>query len=284
MFLVGGVSLVVATTVPEPEKTVSDRYLSGEVLKVLIVPGHDDEFPGAKFKKEREADMALSVAKQLANFLGQDPQLIVVVARNNEGYIPSLHDYFESQTQEVNDFIKNHSLEMKKEIASGKIVIPKQVPHGNASKIPLYRLYAINKWATEQSFDLIIHIHFNDEGSRSLTAPGKFSGYSVYVPDSNLLDAPVSKELGTAIAKHLKRDFDPSDMSYEHNRSDKYGVVSDIKLIALGANKTIAIPRVLIEYAYIYEPLVSPKNFPLTSDVMAAATEYGVHDFLKGFE
>ena len=142
----------------------------------------------------------------------------------------------------------------------------------------------MNKWATEQQYDLIIHIHFNDEGSRRLYMPGKFAGYAVYVPDSNLLGAPVSKDLGEAIAKHLKRDFSPSNMSYEQNRSDKYGVVSDMKLIALGANKTVAIPRVLIEYSYIYESMVSPEKFPATSDVMAAATDYGIHDFLKGFE
>jgi len=280
--ILGGASFAFAITTPELKKTLSDRYMSGEILKVLIVPGHDDEFSGAKFRKEREADMTLSVAKQLANFLGQDPQLIVVVARDGGGYIPSLHNYFESQTLVVNEFIKSHSVQMKKDIASGNIIIPKQVPHGNASKIPLYRLYAINKWATEQDFDMVIHIHFNDEGSRYLTSPGKFSGYAVYVPDSNLLGAPASKELGTAIAKHLKRDFNLSNMSYEHNRSDEHGVVSDIKLIALGANKTIAIPRVLIEYSYIYEPIVSLKKFPLTSDIMAAATDYGIHDFLRG--
>lgn len=99
-----------------------------------------------------------------------------------------------------------------------------------------------------------------------------------------MLGATVSKKLGTAIAKRLKRDFDTSTMSYEKKHSDNYGVISDLKLIALGANKTIEIPRVLIEYAYIYEPLVSPKNFTLTSDVMAAATDYGIHDFLKGIE
>jgi N-acetylmuramoyl-L-alanine amidase len=253
-----------------------------KVVKILIVPGHDQDFPGAKYKNLREADMAVAVALQLEKFLAQDPNIKVTVSRNNEGYLPALLDYFANETLAVNKFIADHSLQMKKKLIQGTVTIPaKQVPHGNASKTSLYRLYAINKWATEQKYDLIIHIHFDDEGSRRVTTKGKYSGYSVYVPDSNLLGSEPSKDLGTTIALRLKRDFKKSTMPYEQKKADANGVISDMKLIALGANKTVAIPRVLIEYAYIYDPLVSPKNFPLSSDVMAAATDYGIHDFLR---
>lgn len=280
--------IVVGITVPlvfafadNQKLTLQEKYAKGEIIKVLIVPGHDNDFPGAKYRQLREADMTLEIANKLVEYLGGDPQIVTVVARNSNDYIAPLREYFDTQITNVNNFIKSYSAAMKKEIASGKIVVPKQVPHGNASKVPLYRLYAINKWATEREFDLILHIHLNDEGSRSINAAGKFSGYSVYVPDSNLPGASVSRGFGIAITKRLKRDFKPSNQPYEQARVTEDGVIPDIKLIALGANKTTPIPRALIEYAYIYEPLVAPKKFTLTSDVMAAATAYGIKDFLE---
>lgn len=264
------------------EGSLQDRYAKGDTIKVLIVPGHDDSFPGAKYKDIREADLNLSLANQIAKHFKDDKQIEVTVAREKNDYISSLRTYFDTQTVQVNEFIKSHADAMKKAIATGSVVVPKQVPHGNAARIPLYRLYAINKWSTEQKFDLVVHVHFNDEGRVSSSKSGKYSGYSVYVPDSNLLGAPISKELGTAIGKRLKRDFKRSDMSYEKSHSDKYGVIPDLKLIALGANRTSALPRVLIEYGYIYESSLGAKKFKKTSDVMAAATVYGIQDFLKG--
>jgi hypothetical protein len=281
IIIIGVVVPLVFVFADDQKPTPQEKYEEGKVIKVLIVPGHDDEFPGAKYRQLREADMTAAVARQLAGYLGEDPRFVVVVARDQDQYIPSLYNYFQEETEKINNFIKSHSLRMKKEIQAGTVIVPKQVPHGNAEKIPMYRLYAINKWATEQGFDIIVHLHFNDEGSRALFARGKFAGYAVYVPDSNLLGADISRDLGIAITKRLKRDFKPSNQPYEQARVTEDGVIPDMKLIALGANKTTAVPRVLIEYSYIYEPIVQPKQFPLTSDVMAAATVYGIQDFLK---
>ena len=261
-------------------KSIVDRYRAGEMIRVLVVPGHDNDFVGAKFKKQRESEMTLDFARQLEQFLKQDPQLDVTVARDDRDYISELRNYFDQETIAVNEFIQSHARAMRQEIAQGSIKIPKQVPHGNAPKIPLYRLYAINRWA-EQKFDIVIHIHFNDEGSRDIFRAGKYSGYAVYVPNSYLLDPEPSQRLGSYVSERLGRDFSPSTMIYEQTRKNENGVIPDMKLIALGANKTLSITRILIEYAYIYEPSVNVQNFARTSDVMAAATTYGVFDFLK---
>ena len=280
--MIGLVFLGCRAYAQELEKaSIQDRYKNGEKIHILVVPGHDNQFPGAKYKTNYEEDMNLALAEQVADYLRKDLQIEVVVTRNVNGYMSSLYEYFQTQTLKINDFIKSHSLAMKKEIKAGSIIVPKQVPHATASKVPMYRLYALNKWANENKYDLIIHVHFDDEGDRVRDVAGKFSGYSVYVPDSNLLQADISKSFGLAIAKRLNRDFNRSTQPYEHAHADSNGIIPDMKLIAMGANKTTAIPRVLIEYAYIYEPGVDPKHFPMTSDVMAAATAYGVEDFLK---
>ncbi len=259
---------------------IKARYAEGGQVKVLIVPGHDDTFSGAKFKTIKESEINLLLAKKISEALGKDLQISVTVSRDSKGYLPALYTYFQTKTRSINAFIKSHALAMKQEIAKGSVVVPKQVPHANAPVIPMYRLYATNKWATEEGYDIVIHVHFNDEGNRPKDVVGLYRGYSVYVPDSQLPGWEDSRVLGNSIGKNLSKHFKVSTLSYESSRANKYGVIPDLRLIALGSNKTAAMPRVLVEYAYLYESSLSESRIDKTTDRMMTATVSGIYDFL----
>src|SRR3989344_5385054 len=59
-------------------------------IKILIVPGHDNQFSGAVFNGVREADLNLELAKKLVSSLAEDTRLYVTIARDDSGYIPIL--------------------------------------------------------------------------------------------------------------------------------------------------------------------------------------------------
>ena len=66
----------------------------------------------------------------------------------------------------------------------------------------------------------------------------------------------------------------------ESQKATKQGIIPDDSLIALGANRTIAAPRALVEYAYMYEPQVSPSFYKKTMPALARATAAGIVDYL----
>lgn len=266
-----------ADTLSAPEK-----YQSGVPVKILIVPGHDDEFSGAQFRGVREADLTLLLAKKIRDDLATDPNISVTLSREDVMYTPELTNYLKNKSSNIASFIKNHAQDTRAAIASGEIAVPSQVPHANANDTTVTRLYGINKWAAEQNFDLILHIHFNDYYPRLFNKPGDYTGYTVYVPDSQLPNAKFAKPFGESVAQRLAKIFPRSSMPLEQKMSDEFGVASDLKLIALGANRTLMIPSILVEYAYIYEPQVTVPLFSQTSQVYAQATATGILDYLSG--
>lgn len=79
----------------------------------------------------------------------------------------------------------------------------------------------------------------------------------------------------------FRESFVPTNMPSGVPKENADGVIKDIRLIALGANKTLSVPRVLVEYAFIYEPKVSPKNFTETSFIMAEQTVKGIREYTQ---
>src|SRR6266487_3714255 len=63
-------------------------------IKILIVPGHDNEYWGTEFKGVKEADLNLALAKELTALLAADPAFDVHLSRTENGYAPFLYDYF----------------------------------------------------------------------------------------------------------------------------------------------------------------------------------------------
>ena len=258
------------------------KYANGEIVEILIVPGHDNDNSGAVFRGLKEADMNLVLGQKIAKQLSGDAQVFVTMTRDEKGYYPPLQEYLDENEKEINDFIKDSKKETKRFLDKNDIIVASGVTHNNAPSDVAFGLYGINKWIAEESFDLVIHVHFNDDTSHFGNNMGVYGGYTIYVPEENLLNADKAKPLAESIGREMSKTFFRSNLPIESERSDEFGLVPDFKLIALGSNRTLATPSILIEYSYIYEPHVAPEFLALSTDIMARATARGVFNMLSG--
>lgn len=257
------------------------EYHKGKPIRILIVPGHDNEYSGAVFNGIKEADRTLQFAEQLQKELMLDPQLEVSVARDQAGYIPELQRYFENSEKIIKRFLETRKRQTERLVDNGTIEVGQQVTHNTAPSVVAYRLYSINKWVDEGRFDMVIHIHFNDDGMRKGTKAGKYNGFSIYVPQFGLMNASVGQTLGDTIGQSLLRIAYPSNLPLESEKASKFGTIPDFNLIALGSNRTLSAPSVLIEYAYIYEPVMKQSLFTQATSVLARATAQGVFNYIR---
>jgi peptidoglycan hydrolase-like protein with peptidoglycan-binding domain/N-acetylmuramoyl-L-alanine amidase len=248
-------------------------------LRILVVPGHEPDFGGAEYQGLRERDLTVEIADQLAAYLKQNPRVEVVVARSASEWNPVLDSYFESDWNDIEDFVSDKKKQMAGELRHGDIERlddENQVDHAAAPDDVALRLYGINKWADENGIDLVVHLHLNDTADHGPDTPSAYSGYAVYVPDSQYGNAQTSKILGTDIAQELSRLSATSTLDIEDQ-----GVVEDQDLIAIGANGTLSTPTALVEYAYITEPrFAAPDVRPAVIKDYAFATYRGIQDFL----
>jgi N-acetylmuramoyl-L-alanine amidase len=246
-------------------------------LKVLIVPGHDNDYSGTSFGDLREADLTLEAAGQLQRFLVNDPHFTVYLARDliTGEYVPELAHYFVNERDEIDRFRAEHREKFNELAAGGDLELQTGVYHGFAKEEVAARLYGINKWANEQQIDVVIHLHFNDYPGRSTRSGGKYSGFAVYVPERQYPNSGPSIELGKAISEQLQKYFALSDLPQEAQT-----VTEDQDLIAIGAQGTRQGASILIEYGYIYEPqFTNPAVRQLILPEMAWQTYQGLKHY-----
>lgn len=229
---------------------LTERHADGR-LRVLIVPGHDNEYYGTAYGELREADLTLALAGDLQRYLANDPHFSVIVARDliSGEYIPELATYFEHERRAIDRFREQHAREFSQLAERGKIALQTGVYHGFAKEEVAARLYGINKWANERGIDVVLHLHFNDYAGRNTRDGGEYSGLAVYVPERQYPNSAPSIALGRAISEQLQRYFPLSNLPQEAQT-----VVEDQDLIAIGARGTRQGVSILIEYGYIYEP------------------------------
>lgn len=219
-------------------------------IRVFIMPGHEPNYGGAEYGSLKERDMAVVLGERLAEFLRTDSHYEVVLGRDSEGWNPALVDYFADNKAGIAGWMESQKRIMRSLLKDGSFEPTEDpVPHQAAPDDVAFRLYGINKWIGEQSFDIAVHIHFNDYGSRANGSPGKFTGFVVYVPDKQYSNSAAAKLIGDSLKKRLDLFLVESDAKKEAG-----GVVEDQSLIALGSNNTADAPSLLIEYGYIYEP------------------------------
>jgi hypothetical protein len=127
----------------------SQKYQSGEKIKILVIPGHDQKYSGAYWNGRSEQDLNLQLANQIRDELRKDPQLEVVVTRDERGYIPEIQNYFENNQTSIERFIESHKKATNDSVESGDISLTRQVPHHDAAPTVAYQLYAVNKWAAD---------------------------------------------------------------------------------------------------------------------------------------
>ncbi|MFA5840956.1 MAG: N-acetylmuramoyl-L-alanine amidase [Candidatus Paceibacterota bacterium] len=246
-------------------------------IKILLVPGHDDEVWGAKYRNVKEADMNLAVATQIYNLLKKDKRFDVYVTRDNNGYTKDFADYFPAQRDKILAFEQNAKKIMNSNISSGNFVQKENAPHHTVSEDIALRLYGFNKWANENKIDAVVHFHFNDYPRSNSQKIGKYKGFAIYMPDGQFVNSRESGQLAANIFTQLHKKYASSDWKPEAG-----GLVPDQKLIAIGANNTLnaSVRSVLIEYGYVYEKKFRTKAARLSAyKNMASLTSTGIKNY-----
>lgn len=222
----------------------------GQKIRVLIVPGHDDDVHGTAFGDLEEVDFNRVLAQALYDDFKKDPLFEPILTQTQGGYTDTFKTYLGSESSNIGKFITTARRAMNKLMRQGKVEpIEGSVQHNVAPDLVVGRLYGINKWSQENNVDLIIHIHFNDYPGRPWGKVGKYSGFTVYVPDEQLQNGKATQTIAPYVLSRLSMYMPISDLGGE-----KGGITKDLELIALGSNNTLIAPSMLIEYSYMYEP------------------------------
>jgi len=259
-------------------------------IKILVVPGHDNEYPGAEVGSIREADINLKISAYLKSFLEQENAFEVYITReaefiktdienlgreeNNQdknGYTDYFQKYLDENISEVlnyKEIYKEETAKKFKKVSSSSV---KKVEHNPAPGEMAYRLYAINKFIEDNQIDIVIHIHLNDYAGRT-GLEGQYKGFSIYVPDNTLRNGKESQTLSKYISKTIDDNF-----KYSNNPVEKKKIILGHELIANGSNNTIQAASVLIEYGYIYEDKFQDEE---TLKKAAQQTYLGIKDYL----
>ena len=257
---------------------VKEAYKDGK-LRVLIMPGHEPLKGGAVFQGVYEREIVVDIAQELAKELQSDPNIEVIIARDDLNWHADIERYFDKNMRKIERFVSSHKKDMEKKVKRKEVTQRDhdgQVPHAKAPDDVALRLYGINKWANENDIDLILNLHINDAPDHGPNDPGANSGYAIYIPDAQFGNGKASRPIAEAIAERL------NDMAATSTlRIENQGVVEDQTLIAVGSNNTLEVPTALIEYGYITESkfLVPELRGVLAKD-FAHQTHIGLKDFL----
>lgn len=246
-------------------------------IKILITPGHDNEIWGAQYGNIKEADMNLVLATQIYNLLKKDKRFEVYITRDQNGYTKEFADYFSNKKAEIISFKNSAKEDTQIKINNGTFLNKSWVVHNTVNEETAIELYGINKWANENKIEAVISVHFNDYPRSNKWVIGKYKGFAIYMPDKQMVNASQSFELAKNIFSQLVKKYIPSNYIKETG-----GLVSDEKLIALGASGTLnkEVNSILIEYGYIYQKIFrdSSTRHQAYKD-MAILTTKGITDF-----
>lgn len=272
------VYLVDNITADDLKRTYDSAPATQQKLRIFIMPGHEPNFGGAEYRNIKEREMNVVVAEKLAEFLGEHGRYETVIGRDGKDWHPALGAYFKTDEDEIRAWKDSHQEVMDDLVSEGSFLLSEDpVPHQAATKDVALRLYGINKWIGENDFDLAIHIHFNDYGSRRRGNPGQYSGFVIYVPDGQYSNASAAKTVAGFVRNRLSTFVAESDTPKERG-----GIVEDQELIALGSNNTADVPSLLIEYGYIYESQFQNRK---VSDILLGEYAYqtflGIEDFFN---
>lgn len=223
-----------------------------EPIKILLVPGHNNEIWGAQYGNIKEADMNLVLATQIYDIIKKDKRFEVYITRDTNGFTKEFADYFSKNKTDIISFKNNAKEEMQIKINNGTFLNKSGVVHNVVNEQTAIELYGINKWANENKIEAVINIHFNDYPRITKWTIGKYKGVAIYTPDRQMANGLESFKLAKSIFLQLSKKYITSTYIKE-----KDGIIPDQKLIALGASNTLipSVNSVLIEYGYIYQKI-----------------------------
>ncbi len=250
-------------------------YEKNKTIKILIVPGHDDENSGAYFDGVREVDLNRELSRYLYNRLVVEPGFSVTLASDNGGYNNFLKNYFIQKETQIKEFIKNSQDDFKDKVKDGEIILNNKNFHNTAPEDVAFKLYGINMWLNENEYDFVFHIHFNDYPGRTKYNSPKYNGMAIYIPDKQFGNYEISRKVSEKIFDRLNNLNAVSNLEAE-----KTGIIEDQELIAIGSNDALDTSAILVEYGYIYEPqFTHPEIRKEILDDLAYQTYLGIKDF-----
>lgn len=255
----------------------TEKYASGR-FRLLIVPGHDNEYLGAEFGPLKEANLNIALAERLIYYLSLDKNLTAITTRDltTGNYRPEFATYFATERVAISSFRARLRAQFLSLLQSGAAEKKVVVSHNFARDEVSIRLYGINKWANEQGIDLALHLHFNDNADRPRARAGAYKGFSIYIPEKQLPAHRVSRGLGESIKQKLLLTSTVSNLPQEAG-----GVIEDQELIAVGANGSREGASLLVEFGYLYEPqFLNSTTRAAALDNLARLTAEGVRDYL----
>ncbi len=240
-------------TVPELKAAYNGTHPTHRTLKILIVPGHEPFTGGTEYGGVTERNLTVLLANDLRDILGKNKKYEVFVTRNQLSWHEPLVSYFKNQGEAIDSWRREKQLSMNALVASGTVTLSIPIVHGKANSDDARRLYGVQKWANEQDYDVILHIHINDYPRKGKEK--KYTGLALYVPEHQYSNADASQTLAAYMFKELNTVIGTSTL-----KEEKSGVVEDQELIAIGRFNTADTANVLIEYGYIYEPQYQGTN------------------------
>ena len=250
--------------------------INEEKKRILIVPGHDKDNYGAKFNNLKEEEINLKLGNLIFDQLSDQESLDVFITRDDSGYTEIFKNYFSSEEKEISKFIESHKKETSEKIKDGEFEPVNVVEHNHVGKDISHKLYGINKWVNENDIDFVLHIHFNDYPRKNHKIKGKYEGFSIYIPSSNLDQESESRDFAEILKDNLETYFSPSNLAIE-----KEIIIENSDLIAVGSNKTLySTPSVLVEYGYIYEDLFNEDNIDYVLSLISEKTVESITKFI----
>jgi N-acetylmuramoyl-L-alanine amidase len=263
-----------------------------DIMKVLIVPGHDNEFRGAEYYTSRyaeenedgifESDLTISVGLRLYEKilsgmnLGDNNIDEVYIVRDQNNYTETFQNYFAENYDEIARFKNFYEKFTNKKSDFDPASREGEIAHISAPEEVSIRLNGINRWANENDIDIVLHLHFNDYPGRGY-GPGKYSGFSFYIPHASFQNYRPSRDLAEKIRHYIQSaGFAPSNLEVEEDI-----IIEDSDLIAIGAHDSLESASVLIEYGYIYERQFLNETAEKTFDDLASLTYSALLEFLS---
>jgi len=258
--------------------SLEETYLHPEKkLRILLVPGHTNDSPGAIYKDSKEVDFTFELTEQLyKSFLKEGWADVEIASLRNED-VNGFRSFFIEKGSDIEAFEK-YQKGISEELRNRLLVEEMEEDnHVTAKRDIAELLYGINHYANKNDFDIVLHIHFNDYPRSDINEAGVFSGYALYVPDSIFSNSEVSLEIANSIAQELAVNYATSSHPLENK-----GVIESKELIAVGAHNTARTPAIVIEYAYIYEPFLhSVISRQEVFETMVDATIEGIRKSLE---
>ena len=252
------------------QSELQNKFRNGEKIKILVVPGHTDDFPGSIYRGVKEVTLNRIVANDLFNILKDDQRFEVEIFEMDNEVFKQTGD-----SEEIQEFKDGHQRLERLFKENNKDFVLNTNLYSDTEEEVIDTLYGINLWLNKNDYDIVIHVHFNNYDRVNKNQPGEFEGFSIYVPYHNYSNGIASQKLADQIFVSLGDVLTKSDLL----QGDRKSIESD-NLIALGAFNTLETASVLIEYGFIYEDKFLNGNKEIFHSA-AQKTYEGILEFLK---